>query len=153
MANYAAEKKVGGWPSSPYGPWLLMGGVGLMLLSFTAGRLSTTSTLASEPTIEASSASEPGLLLVQNLDTSEDSRELIPLPGPGVGPDMQPGEEECPVYLYQDGQLYRLMPGQPDGQAPGRGGSRELFPLEPLPRTPPSPPEEPSPPRPRTFRT
>lgn len=82
-----------------------------------------------------------------------DPRELIPLqPGPGQGPGQpQPGQEpgaECPVLIYQDGQLFRFdLPG-PGGVLPGPGmpgGSPELIPLEP--NTPPCPaPSQPTPP-------
>lgn len=87
--------------------------------------------------------------LVQD-DTPErdpnDPRELIPMPGPGNEPqDGQGGQpQECGIYLYQDGQLYQLQPGQ---QLPGQGGgSPELIPLDPVPggpggpRTPSAPP-------------
>jgi hypothetical protein len=76
-----------------------------------------------------------------------DPRELIPMPGPG----QQQGEggqqpQECGIYLYQDGQLYQLQPGQ---QLPGQGdGSPELIPLNPVPGGPggPSAPSAPPPP-------
>lgn len=78
-----------------------------------------------------------------------DPRELIPMPGPGNEP--QPGQggqpQECGIYLYQDGQLYQLQPGQ---QLPGQGeGSPELIPLNPVPGGPGSPgPAAPPPPPP-----
>lgn len=107
-----------------------------------------------------------------------DPRELIPLlPGPGEGGPGQPGQgpgqgppqpgqgqgqEECPVLLLQDGQLYRIQPrgpGQQPGQEPGGPGDggqgqpgegNELFPLEPYEG--PSPiPGIPSTPRTRTI--
>jgi hypothetical protein len=84
----------------------------------------------------------------------DDPRELLPLPGPGRQPGQQPvpGEGqtgECPLFLYQDGQLFRFDApgGQPNGQ-PGPGGSPELFPLQPVPppgQPFPSPPLEESP--------
>ncbi len=75
-----------------------------------------------------------------------DPRELIPMPGPGQqeGEGGQP--QECGIYLYQDGQLYQLQPGQ---QLPGQGGgSPELIPLNPMPGGPggPSTPSAPPPP-------
>jgi hypothetical protein len=153
MADNARETKAGGGEacaSRPYNTWLLLGGVGLALLGFTAGRLSATPTAAAE----VAWAHGSGVALVQTLETPPDPRELIPLPGPGLGPGMEPGEDECPIYLYQDGQLYRLMPGQPDGQLPGPPGSPELFPLEPVPGFPSPPPTrpEPRPSRPGTLR-
>ncbi len=77
-----------------------------------------------------------------------DPRELIPMPGPG-GAQPQPGQggqpQECGIYLYQDGQLYQLQPGQLPGQG---GGSPELIPLDPVPGGPggPSIPATPPPP-------
>lgn len=69
--------------------------------------------------------------------------ELLPLPGQGNQPlGMIP--EEC-VLLFQDGQLYRMMPGQ--GGLPGQGnGSPELLPLEPVPNVPGFPIPQQSPP-------
>jgi hypothetical protein len=76
-----------------------------------------------------------------------DPRELIPLPGPG-GTEPPPGggqPQECGIYLYQDGQLYQLQPGQLPGQG---GGSPELIPLNPVPGGPggPGAPSAPPPP-------
>ena len=73
---------------------------------------------------------------------SNDPREVIPLtPGsgqqPGAGPP-QPGQGECTVLMFKDGQFYQMQPqpgGQP-GTGPGRGtpgGDNELFPLQPAP--------------------
>ncbi len=66
-------------------------------------------------------------------------QELIPLPGPGQplpvpGPAPQQGQDQCPILLYQNGQLYQLTPapgpGPRDGQ--GRPGSPpEFFYLNP----------------------
>jgi hypothetical protein len=107
------------------------------------------------PTAETAVATPPplfrlafvpeGLLIQDNQqgqdDTPErdpnDPRELIPMPGPG-GNEPQPGQggqpQECGIYLYQDGQLYQLQPGQ---QLPGQGeGSPELIPLNPMPGGP-----------------
>ncbi|WP_245575093.1 hypothetical protein [Meiothermus rufus] len=84
----------------------------------------------------------------QPLPPAPDPRELIPLqPGPG---QPQPGQgqgEECPILIYQDGQLFRFdRPGQPlpgpGGPLPGPGmpeGSPELIPLDPLNPAPPLP--------------
>lgn len=99
----------------------------------------------------------------QQATPAPDPRELIPLqPGPGQGPGQgpaqpQPGQgqgEECPILIYQDGQLYRFdLPGQPmpgpGGPLPGPGmpgGSPELIPLDPSTPSPPSPPSQPTPP-------
>lgn len=76
-----------------------------------------------------------------------DPRELIPMPGPG-GNQPQDGQggqpQECGIYLYQDGQLYQLQPGQ---QLPGQGGgSPELIPLNPVPGGPGGPSAPPPPP-------
>lgn len=90
----------------------------------------------------------------QQLLPAPDPRELIPLqPGPG---QPQPGQgqgEECPILIYQDGQLFRFeLPGQqmpgPGGPLPGPGmpgGSPELIPLEPGTPSLPSPPSSPQP--------
>ena len=101
------------------GLWLLAG-LGLLCLGFFAGRLST------------SSASSLHHIQAQ----PNDPRELLPLPGlpnDGQGGQPMPGEGECPIYLYQDGELYQFQPGTP---LPGQNGSPELFPLEPAPRFP-----------------
>jgi hypothetical protein len=82
-----------------------------------------------------------------------DARELIPIPGqgqgqqPGQGQGQQPGQGECPIFIYQDGQLFMMpqpgqQPGQGFGPGPGvPGGSPELIPLpgmpgQPAPQTP-----------------
>ncbi len=60
-------------------------------------------------------------------------REFIPLPGPGnQSPGPGQGQEECePVILfYHEGRLYRLQPGQRDGQGRPTVPS-EFFPLDP----------------------
>jgi hypothetical protein len=75
-----------------------------------------------------------------------DPRELIPMPGPGQQEGQGGQPQECGIYLYQDGQLYQLQPGQ---QLPGQGeGSPELIPLNPVPGGPggPSQPSAPPPP-------
>ena len=67
----------------------------------------------------------------QQLQPAPDPRELIPL---------QPGQaEECPLLIYQDGQLFRLeLPGQLGPGLPGE--SPELIPLDPILPTQPAPP-------------
>ncbi len=92
-----------------------------------------------------------------------DPRELIPLnpngqQGQGQGQQPQPGQgqapQDCPVQIYQDGQLYTFprpgqQPGQGNGQGqqPGQGGGQELFPLNPNAPTTPNSPGVPSSPR------
>lgn len=115
--------------------WVL-GTVGLGLLGFAAGRWSAPTYTAAEDVAVLT----PLALLVQ-ATPENDPRELLPLPGnPGQGPggQAQPGEGECPVYLYQDGQLFEFGPGQLQPGQPGPGGSPELFPLQP-PGTRPGP--------------
>lgn len=88
-----------------------------------------------------------------------DPRELIPLnPNqgqgrqPGQGQQPQPGQapEDCPVMIYQDGQLFTFprpgqQPGQGQGNQPGQpGGAQELFPLNPNAPSAPSTPNVPS---------
>jgi len=66
-----------------------------------------------------------------------DPRELLPLPGQGEDGGQGAAPGECPVYLYQDGQLFQLPPGQPlPGQPTPGGGSPELIPLDPAPGSP-----------------
>ncbi len=119
-----------------------MAGVSLVLFGFVAGRLSTeqTTTLPGSTPIAEVTSFENTITLVQGFGTPTDPRELIPLPGPDSGQGMLPGEGECPLLFYQDGQFYRLDP--PGG---GMEGSPELFPLEPLPG-PLIPPRQSSPP-------
>jgi hypothetical protein len=135
--------------------------VGIAGLCFAAGlwvgRLNVpapaTETTATTPTPLFRFAFVPeGLLVQDNLPERDpnDPRELIPMPGPGGGNQPQPGQggqpQECGIYLYQDGQLYQLQPGQ---QLPGQGdGSPELIPLNPVPGGPggPSPAAPPPPP-------
>jgi hypothetical protein len=92
-----------------------------------------------------------------------DPRELIPLgPQPGQGQggaQPQPGQgqapEDCPVMIYQDGQLYTFprpgqqpgqQPGQGSGNGPGQGQGQELIPLDPgAPGGSPSSPGSPAP--------
>ena len=138
--------------------WFL-GGAALALMSFTVGRLSVSSSETVPESPSTVAAAKP--FLMQNLEIPGDPRELIPLPGPGTqpgfGPGTQPGEgaqpAQCPVYLYQDGRFYQLLPGRegltPAPGQPGGEGSPELFPLEPVPSIPsPRTPPNPQPPRP-----
>ncbi len=96
----------------------------------------------------------------QPLLPAPDPRELIPLqPGPGQGPGAGPSQpqegqgQECPILIYQDGQLFRFdQPGQPmpgpGGPQPGPGmpgGSPELIPLDPSTPSLPIPPSPPAP--------
>jgi hypothetical protein len=87
-----------------------------------------------------------------------DPRELIPLgpngQQPGQGQQPQPGQgqapEDCPVQIYQDGQLFTFprpgqQPGQGQGNQPGQpGGAQELIPLNPGAPSSPSTPSNPS---------
>jgi hypothetical protein len=117
----------------------------LALAAFAAGRLSAPQPLATGPTMPAGHTAAPALL-IQAQPAPDDPRELIPLPGPGQQPPPGEGEAgECPLFLYQDGQLFRFDApgGQPNGE-PGQGGSPELFPLQPAPpgQPRPAPPQE-----------
>ncbi|WP_297860529.1 hypothetical protein [Meiothermus sp.] len=133
----------------------------LLGTGFVAGRLSA------QPQPGEASQTQRGVRFQavqfdqQQLLPAPDPRELIPLqPGPG---QPQPGQgqgEECPILIYQDGQLFRFdLPGQqmpgPGGSMPGPGrpgGSPELIPLDPStpyipsPPTPPMPAPAPTPP-------
>ncbi len=91
-----------------------------------------------------------------------DPRELIPLnpngQQPGQGQQPQPGQgqapADCPVQIYQDGQLFTFpRPGQQPGQQPGQGqgnqsgqpgGAQELIPLNPGTPSSPGTPSAPS---------
>jgi hypothetical protein len=117
----------------------------LALAAFAAGRLSAPQPqpLTNGPTMPAGHSAAP-TLLIQAQRAPDDPRELIPLPGPGQQPAPGEGEAgECPLFLYQDGQLFRFDApgGQPNGQ-PGQGGSPELFPLQPPGQPFPLPPQE-----------
>lgn len=134
----------------------------VLLVVFAAGYMAG---LRSAPKAWTLEASEPRLeqprwvqFEQQPLQPMPDPRELIPLqPGPGQGPGQpQLGQgqgEECPLLIYQDGQLYRFdLPGQPmpgpGGPQPGPGmpgGSPELIPLEPNAPSLPSPSPQPTP--------
>jgi hypothetical protein len=117
--------------------WLVLGATLLAGLSFLAGRqsLDSRALLLNQTKPSQTKYSDLSALLIQN---QNDPREMIPLPGPGQGFGLQPGqgEGECPILLYQDGQLFQFMPGQP-GQPgfPGQG-NQELIPLQPLPGSP-----------------
>ena len=129
---------------------LLAGALCLMLFGFGLGRLSAApsgaiSQLSIDSVAVLKGTSHPqNLFLIQAAQEDNDPRELLPLPGNpgGQGPGgqgLQPGEGECPIYLYQDGQLFQFAPGQPG--FPGGDGDQELFPL-----IPPSTPRTPQPP-------
>jgi hypothetical protein len=108
--------------------WLVLGALALASFSFLAGRQSTAQTL-----LLTRANQDMASYLVQN-----DPREMIPLPGPGQGFGLQPGqgEGECPILLYQDGQLFQFMPGQPGIPGMPGQGNQELIPLQPLPGSP-----------------
>jgi hypothetical protein len=137
--------------------------VGFLAAGFWLGR-----STAPQPALQASLESRGAvgrLQLVQNQPAPQapnDPRELIPLnpngqgqqPGQGQGQQPQPGQgqapEDCPIMIYQDGQLFTFpRPGQEPGQQPGQGqgnqpgqpgGAQELLPLNPnAPSTPNSP--------------
>lgn len=100
-----------------------LGLVTLLAVTFFLGRFSVTTqsgfnAQAVIPEIE--------LFLVQN----NDPRELQPFPGPGDNFGLPQGSEECPLYFFQDGQLFQMQPGE---GLPGQSGSPELFPLQPVP--------------------
>ncbi|PNY79435.1 hypothetical protein [Deinococcus koreensis] len=68
----------------------------------------------------------------------DDPRELIPVvpgsgdrPAPG-SPQPRPGEGECTVLMFRDGQFYRMQPGPPPPGGTPRSGDGEVFPLQPL---------------------
>lgn len=122
-------------------------GIGLMMAGFVMGRLSA----ASLPLQQTAS---PPALFALPVQSPGDPREMIPLPGPGNQPGQQPGQgqEECPVLIYQDGQLYSFprpgqQPGPGFGPGPGfPGGDPELIPLQPgLPNPTLPTPTEPAP--------
>ena len=95
---------------------------------------------------------------LQNQHEGYDPRELIPLgpngQQPGQGQQPQPGQgqtpADCPVQIYQDGQLFTFprpgqQPGQGQGNQPGQsGGAQELIPLNPSTPSSPSTPNTPS---------
>lgn len=126
--------------------WWFLAGAGLALAGFAAGRLSA------PPALDATPPRAAALIQIQDGSDPTDPRELIPFPGtvPGQGPGqgVQPGDGQCPLYLYQDGELYRFdLPGTPGGIFPGGDGSPELIPIQPAPRIPlPPGPLEPRPP-------
>lgn len=130
--------------------WWLAGALALALAAFAAGRLSAAPPPATGIAGGAANAAPhlpPGMLPVQNSPAPDDPRELIPLPGPGQQPVPGEGQAgECPLFLFQDGQLFRFdNPGGVPGGQPGGGGSPELFPLQPAPQPGqplPAPPEE-----------
>ncbi|MEF2277830.1 hypothetical protein V3W47_05920 [Deinococcus sp. YIM 134068] len=132
--------------------WLALG-AGALGLSFAAGRLS-----APSATETARSGLGAALVQVQGQTPTDpnDPREVFPLvPGPGDEPGQgqgqqpgpqqqgqQPGQGECTVLMFKDGQMYRMQPGpgQQPGQQPGPGergdgqpgSDNELFPIQPF---------------------
>lgn len=136
-----------GWMRAALRPLgLSAAGLGLLAAGFFVGRSSAPVALPLAPQTVAQSYAESHSISALVQSTPNDPRELIPLPGrPGEG---QPGGEECPIYLFQDGELFELPPGsQPGGTEPG-GGSPELFPLRPRPGTPRRSPGQPRTPPP-----
>ena len=142
------------WSFTRPGKYLaVVAGAAALLGAFALGRL----TAPPQP-YPIYTWSPPAVSLVQFSDRSQgndDPRELIPLPGQGPfeqpqsGPGEQPGE--CPLYFYQDGQLFQMRPGGPGQDGPLGGGNPELFPLDPVPpgfSTPPAPQPPPAPPEP-----
>lgn len=133
-------------------PWLgLTLGVLGVGVGFVAGRGSAPVVL-----VQAAPAARPALVQAQGQVPSDpnDPREVFPLvPGPGdepgqgqqpgpQQPGQQPGQSECTVLMFKDGQMYRMQPGpgQQPGQQPGPGeqgdgqpgGDNELFPIQPF---------------------
>jgi len=96
---------------------LVLGGFALLLLGVGMGRLSAVTAVNFQPQT----------LHLQTVQFSQSPEELIPLaPGPGQGPRLRPGQQpgqgDCPVFIYQDGRLYQLpRPDQQPGQQPGQG--------------------------------
>ena len=136
----------------------LAAAVALLGAGFWLGRVS-----APLNTLAEARASLPNVQLVQNAQRPQqapnDPRELIPLnpnqgQQPGQGQRPQPGQgqapQNCPVQIYQDGQLFTFpRPGQQlgqGGQQPGQpGGAQELIPLNPSAPSSPSFPSQPTP--------
>lgn len=123
----------------------LAGALCLMLFGFGLGRWSvaakpvdTTFVLDMETGFANDVYPQPSYL-IQNAQPDNDPRELLPLPGNPGQQGQGGGEGECPIYLYQDGQLFQFAPGTPG--FPGGDGDQELFPL-----VPPSAPRTPAPP-------
>lgn len=144
---------------------LVLGGVGLLLGGFFAGRLSQSPGVVDAASV-AGFTRPVQFQFTPQAPPDQGAQELIPLPGPGrgnqpgQGQQPQPGQgqqpQECPIFIYQDGRLYQLpRPGQEQQPGPGMGplpgqpgGSPELIPLEPTippPATPTTPPEPPQP--------
>jgi hypothetical protein len=139
---------------------LLAAAFALLGAGFFLGRVSVPST-----TLEAREPkSSYAVVVVQNAapkaaqPAPNDPRELIPLgpngQQPGQGQQPQPGQgqapADCPVQIYQDGQLFTFpRPGQQPGQGQGNqpnqpGGAQELIPLNPNTPSSPSTPNTPS---------
>jgi len=124
-------------------PMWLAGAVCVTLFSFGLGRWTAPETAHSTPLDlgalhSSENANSQNPFLIQETPDN-DPRELLPMPGNPGQQGQGGGEGECPIYLYQDGQLFQFAPGQPG--FPGGGGDQELFPL-----VPPSGPRTPSPP-------
>ena len=121
----------------------LTGAVCLMLFSFVLGRWTagkaTHVITPQEDSLVSRTLHSQMPLLIQDTQPDNDPRELLPLPGNPGQQGQGGGEGECPIYLYQDGQLFQFAPGTPG--FPGGDGDQELFPL-----VPPSAPRTPSPP-------
>lgn len=100
-----------------------IGLVALLGTAFLAGRFSGTNQNSSNAQAQTPQLE---LFLVQD----NDPRELQPFPGPGDNFGLPQGSEECPLYFFQDGQLFQMEPGE---GLPGQNGSPELFPLQPVP--------------------
>ena len=126
------------------GLWLASA-LALAFAAFTAGRLSAPQPQPLAANIGESATAAPLQLRPPQLQpvqlqpaqpAPDDPRELLPLPGPGQQPVPGEGQTgECPLFLYQDGQLFRFDApgGQPGGRPGPGGGSPELFPLQPVP--------------------
>ncbi len=100
-----------------------LGVLALVGIAFFAGRFSNTNQIDSNAQAQTEKLE---LFLVQD----NDPRELQPFPGPGDNFGLPQGSEECPLYFFQDGQLFQMEPGE---GLPGQNGSPELFPLQPVP--------------------
>ncbi|WP_019586780.1 hypothetical protein [Deinococcus apachensis] len=142
-------------------PLLALLAFGGLAVGFVAGRQSAPAPTGSAPTPAALLRPIP----VQSVQgqAPDDPRELIPLvPGPNNGteqgqspgpqqPGQAPGQGECNVLMFKDGQMYRLQPGVPlPGQEPGQGqpgGDNELLPLQPFNQPLPQP-DQPAPSQP-----
>ncbi|HEX7005035.1 MAG TPA: hypothetical protein VF168_12690 [Trueperaceae bacterium] len=133
------------WDSARFGRMIsVVAGSVVVVAAFAVGRLT-----ADRTPYPVYSWSRSALDLVQFSRQPDDPRELIPLPGQGLpgGQGQSPQQAECPLYFYQEGQLFRMRPGAGRPNGPMGQGNPELFPLEPVP-PPSSPSPAPAPPRP-----